>query len=140
MCKQNPFDGFNVITMYTRAQAIADGVLHDVTDTAKKCGFRIPVAITDTIWRKYIDVDDKPELKELGQSTEARLRDVLIVLYFGIRSFPGASQSRRLTFATKFLMDAGKELAYETPQMTSDIGPGDEGEPVITILIPEYDD
>jgi|GEM_PF-2679796 len=86
MCKQNPFDGFNVITMYTRAQAIADGVLHDVTDTAKKCGFRIPVAITDTIWSRWIAAS--PVQQEYGQSTEARLWDVLTVLYFRIRALP----------------------------------------------------
>ena len=33
--RKNPFEGFEVISVYSRAQAIADGVLHDVTDTAK---------------------------------------------------------------------------------------------------------
>src|SRR4051794_4558851 len=35
-----------VIFAYTRADALADGVLIDVTDTAKEAGFRIPVAVT----------------------------------------------------------------------------------------------
>jgi hypothetical protein len=35
-----------VIFSYTRAQAIADRVLIDVTPTALKAGFRFPVAVT----------------------------------------------------------------------------------------------
>src|SRR4051812_27741843 len=35
-----------VIFAYTRKQAIEDGVLVDVTETAKEAGFKIPVALT----------------------------------------------------------------------------------------------
>jgi len=42
--------GFEVIHRYTRAQAIADGVLVDVTDEAKRCGFSVPVAMTGTLF------------------------------------------------------------------------------------------
>ena len=39
-----------VIFAYTRAQAIEDGILVDVSETAREAGFRIPVAITRTVW------------------------------------------------------------------------------------------
>ena len=39
-----------VIYAYTRAEAIADGVLIDVTETAKEVGFRLPVALTAAAW------------------------------------------------------------------------------------------
>ncbi|MBR4606848.1 MAG: hypothetical protein IKO41_11575 [Lachnospiraceae bacterium] len=135
--EKNPFEGFEVISVYTREQAIADGVLHDVTDTAKECGFRIPVAVTDTIWGRWIEAS--PELQEYGQSTEARLRDVLTVLWFKIRALSKGATPRRLAFRVRFLMDAENE-GYEEPELTCDIGPGDAGEPVLTILIPEIDD
>ena len=135
--KKNPFEGFEVISVYTRAQAIADGVLHDVSMTAKECGFRIPLAITDTIWSRWIEAS--PELQEYGQSTESRLRDLLIVLWVKIRALPKDATPRRLAFRVRFLMDAAHERCEE-PELTADIGPGDEGEPVLTILIPEYDD
>ena len=35
-----------VISCYTRKQAIEDGVLVDVSQTARECGFRHPVAVT----------------------------------------------------------------------------------------------
>ena len=36
----------NVISTYTRAQAIEDGVLVDVGSTAQEAGFKWPVALT----------------------------------------------------------------------------------------------
>jgi hypothetical protein len=41
-------EGWGVIHMYTREQAIADGQLVDVSETpeAKEAGFRIPVCLT----------------------------------------------------------------------------------------------
>ena len=135
----NPFGGCNVIYCYTRAQAIADGVLHDVTETAKECGFRIPVAVTDTIWSRWVEVDNRPELLEVGQSTDARLRDLLMVLYMTIRRLPKDAKTDRLDFKVRFLVDAEKETVEEAV-LTADCGPGDAGEPVITVLLPEFDD
>lgn len=135
----NPFGGSNIIFTYTRAQAIADGVLHDVTNTAKDCGFRIPVAVTDTIWQRWVNVDHKPELLEVGQSTEARLRDLLVVLHLRIRQLPKDARTERLTFTVRFLMNPGGETV-EDAVLTADCGPGDEGEPVITVLLPDFDD
>ena len=40
------FTAENVIHVYTRAQAIADGVLIDATELAREAGFRFPVALS----------------------------------------------------------------------------------------------
>ncbi len=58
--------GFEIISVHTRADAIADGVLRDVSDTAKERGFRIPFAVTDTIWAEWIEAS--PGLQKYGQS------------------------------------------------------------------------
>ena len=47
-----------VIFSYTRAQAIADGVLIDATELAKEAGFRIPVAVTAGVWAECVAVPD----------------------------------------------------------------------------------
>ena len=39
-----------VIFSYTRAEAIADGVLVDVSETARETGFTVPVALTRAVW------------------------------------------------------------------------------------------
>ena len=72
----------DVVFTYTRKQAIEDGVLIDITDTAKEMGFKFPVAITSTVWHGYI-VPSK-ELKCWGQSVKGRLWDVIFSLYFSL--------------------------------------------------------
>ena len=39
-----------VISVYTRAQALAEGVLIDAGPMAREAGFRWPVAITAAAW------------------------------------------------------------------------------------------
>ena len=39
-----------IFSTYSRAQAIEDGILVDVSDTAREAGFTIPVALTRTVW------------------------------------------------------------------------------------------
>ena len=44
-------------TPSSRAQAIEDGVLVDVSDIAKEAGFRYPVALTSALWA---DIENIP--------------------------------------------------------------------------------
>lgn len=43
-----------VVSYYTRAEALIDGELVDVTPMAKEVGFKISVAVTCTVWDKYM--------------------------------------------------------------------------------------
>ena len=47
-----------VLSVYTRAQAIEDGILVDVSKTAREAGFTIPVAVTRTVWNRLIALPD----------------------------------------------------------------------------------
>lgn len=51
----------NIVSVYTRQQAIEDGIFVDVTLTARSWGFRIPVAITTNLFNTHIkaDTEDK---------------------------------------------------------------------------------
>jgi len=81
------------ISSYTRAQAIADGVLVDLTSATDdkghrlcpQAGFKVPVAITRTAWAQTIEAggswkpDGEGEVLELkgGQSLTGRLWDFM---------------------------------------------------------------
>jgi hypothetical protein len=62
-----------VIYSYTRNQAIEDGVLVDVTKLAREVGWVTPVALTRTVWDRYVKVPDGV----VGQDVTGRLWDVL---------------------------------------------------------------
>lgn len=44
-----------VISSYSRKQAIEDGVLIDVTEAANQLGFRVPVAMTSAAWGDCVE-------------------------------------------------------------------------------------
>ena len=128
----NPFEGWPVIYRYTRKQAIEDGVLIDLTDWARETGFTIPVACTAAVWNRHVV---PPEgTRELGQSERGRTHDLLWVLYTAIRRQPGATD--RLQYDVLFLNQAGQQ---DTVTLKSHCGPGDDGEPVLTIMLPDED-
>jgi hypothetical protein len=115
---------------YTRKQAIEDGILIDVTTLAKEAGFRWPVAVTTTVYHTYITPSET--LQSYGQSTTGRLWDVLNLLRIEAKKQNGTIVS----FKTSFLMN---ETHIEEITLKAIAGPGDHGEPVITIMLPEED-
>jgi hypothetical protein len=50
------FDNADLIHRYTRADALRDGVLIDVSTTAREVGIRYPVALTRAVWEKCVAV------------------------------------------------------------------------------------
>lgn len=47
-----------IISRYTRAQAIEDGVLVDVTEQAKETGMLLPTVITDHVHNVLEDIPE----------------------------------------------------------------------------------
>lgn len=70
------------ISSYTRAQAIADGVLIDVSTTAREAGIVWPVALTSAAWADCVEWTDADEKRKgySGQSESGRLWDVCWML------------------------------------------------------------
>ena len=123
---------WNLVYAYTRAQALADGVLVDVTEEAKQFGYKVPVAVTANLFNLYVRASDGMIAE--GQSTEARLRDVLMVLLFRIKQRPNTD---RIIFKVSFAMGPTRRNISRTVELTAVIGPGDMAEPVLTIMLPE---
>jgi hypothetical protein len=118
------------IHTYTRAEALADGVLVDVTETAREAGFAVPVALTVGIWS---DVRDIPASKRGYQDTGGRLWDLL---HMGRLTASRADALDRDEILYRLHMDLGRKRLYVAKLH---IGPGDAGEPAVTIMRPEED-
>lgn len=124
-------ESWNVVYSYSRAQAIADGVLVDVTEAAKSIGFKLHTVVTDHLFHGY--VEPPAGLDGEGQSVTSRLHDLMLLALFAARK---AMNTDRVTFKVDFLMAPGRK---ETIEVVAHIGPGDHGEPVLTIMLPEDD-
>ena len=125
-------DDFNLIYSYSRAQAIADGVLIDVTAQAREAGFKFHTVVTDNLFHSYIA--PPAGLEGEGQSMEGRLHDVFFVLLAAIRSSKAATDYAE--FDVLFVMAPGRQ---EKVKVIAVVGPGDKGEPVLTIMLPGDD-
>ena len=126
--KKNLFLEGEVIFAYSRKQALEDGVLIDVTDFAKDAGFRYPVAVTRALWE---DIECIPHSKGF-QDVDGRLWDVLWMGYIAIRRSNEASD----TLCYQLIMHVGQRKFYTVKLVC---GPGDEAEPVITLMRPDED-
>ncbi len=115
-----------IIHTYTRAQAIEDGVLVDVTATAREAGFRVPVAVTAALWA---DIEAIPPSKQGLQDVAGRLWDVLWLARLAAQR-DGSETVYRLT------MHVGRTSRYLVKMVCC---PGDAGEPVITLMRPDED-
>lgn len=125
-----------VIHSYTREQAIGDGFLVDVTETALEAGFCIPVALTRAVWEDCVEWDEKDSKRQTYQDLSGRLWDVINMAFFAARM--GKSQSSFL-YQVYRVPRGGRGRKTRRVILKSVIGPGDQGEPVITIMQPNED-
>ena len=132
----------HLISRYSRAQALADGVLVDLSELAREAGFRCPVAATAAVWAL---IETIPTPLQHWQDVMGRCWDVLYMASLAVRRQREASHCTfRLILATPentpdpFDADA---LEPEQQLVTFKIvaGPGDEGELVLTLLMPGED-
>ena len=133
----------DVIHSYSRSEAIADGMLIDVSSTAREAGLVWPVALTRAAWADCVEWTEQTESRKghTGQSESGRLWDVVWMLSLAVRG------------ALRRGMDASKPLVYElvrTPREGRGIrprlvrlkfiaGPDDAGRNCITVMLPSED-
>ena len=118
-----------VIFRYTRAQAIEDGVLVDVSEIAREAGIKHPTVLTAAVWAEYVRVPEGVEC----QDAEGRLWDILFMFHLAARQAAGKSE---ILFQL-FVRNDNREPKPVT--LKAICGPGDTLEPVLTILLPGED-
>ena len=117
-----------IISSYSRAQAIKDGVLIDVSEMATEAGFTMPVAITAAAWGMHVRVPDGVAC----QDEQGRLWDILTVLRVAIKQGSHGSE-------VAFTVLVNNDGTPKPVELKSLCGPGDNAEPVITIMLPRED-
>ncbi|MFG2961412.1 DUF6573 family protein [Streptomyces sp. NPDC048291] len=131
-------DPGDIIHAYTRAQALADGVLTAVDAAlAREAGFTVPVALTSAVWEGCVAWNDGDSERQVPQDERGRLWDVLNMARAAIRR--GGGDSDRVTVDLRRVPRDGRTRKALRIQLVCAIGPGDHGEPVITIMEPHED-
>jgi len=129
--KGGPFDGFEVVHSYTREEALADGVLVDVTEMAREAGVLHPTAVTQKVWEKYVVVPEGVSC----QDEDGRQWDILFMFATAARRHGGAELHYKLYVRN----NDHQPMAAHLVTLKAVIGPGDTAEPVITIMCTDED-
>lgn len=124
-----------VISSYSRAQALADGALVDVSNVAREMGFLYRVTLTAAVWADCVAWNDEDSERQVMQNENARLWDVLWMAKLADK----AGQGHRVAFELRRVPRGGRGQAPRRVTLRLAIGPGDQGEPVLTILLPDED-
>lgn len=120
----------DVIHQHHRAQAIEEGFLIDVTETAMEAGIDFPTALSVAVWKSCIKVPNQM----MWRNERERLWEVLTVLYYAVSQ--KAVGLWQVPFNVVLHNDAGR---LRRTELVAICGPGDDGEPVITVLMPDED-
>ena len=128
------FEDAAVISAYSRAQALEDGVLHDLGAVAPgecQAFYKHPVACTDAVWMLVARAGEMP-----GCSVQAVVHDVLFMSRRGSRSLNRSTVEFQVILAGS-QQQAGQEWPdCDTCTLILTVGPGDDLAPVITICFP----
>lgn len=120
-----------VISSYSRAQAIEDGVLVPICPKlADEAGFWTAIAVTRAVFERYILVPAAcPWQDEAG-----RTWDILYMLAWAIRRCRPAQFEIMFTVLVKNDSSGDQQV-----QLKAIYGKDDDGENVITIMLPDED-
>ena len=133
------------IYSYTRAQAVEDGQLIDVSAAAREAGIVWPVALTSAAWADTCAWGDADDKRKGGgacwQSESGRLWDVVWMASRAIRAGlrRGHDGREAILFQVLRIPRDGRGLRPRLATLKLQVGPGDQGEPVITVMLPGED-
>lgn len=121
------------VSTYSRAQAIDDGELVDVSTVAREAGIKFPVAISRAVFEDCVawSTEDS-ERKRTSQDEAGRLWDVVWMLKCSLGR--GGSLLR---YQLRRVPREGRGRMARLVTLKAICGPGDTAEPVITVLLPD---
>ncbi len=122
----------DVIHIYSRKEALEDGELIDCSALAREAGIKYPVAMTRAVWDLCVALS--PAAEKAGNDEKGRLWDVRWMLSLAIRAARG--DVSEIKYQLLCVVDS---VEASTLMLKANCGPGDDAEPVITIMLPDED-
>jgi hypothetical protein len=117
----------DVIYTYTRAQAIEDGLQVDVGTFARDAGFCYPLATTIAVWEKCVS-RNLPDGEIDFKAGQRNLVNLLDAAYLAVRAHKRSNGTGHDVF-----------FNFHGQRLKINVGPGDNAEPVLTIMLPDED-
>lgn len=128
--------GAEIISTYSRAQAIDDGVLVDCNQAPfdelnRNAGLKLPVAMTATAFNQFVALT--PKAKEVGNDIKGRYWDVVFMFRLAARQNPNVGE---LQFKFYCVTERRNPTLCTLKCV---IGDDDQGNPCFTFMLPDED-
>ncbi|MGL6196711.1 MAG: DUF6573 family protein [Thermoguttaceae bacterium] len=134
---ENFFENADMIHSYSRQNMIDDGLLIVVPEKlAREIGFTVPVGIILEVWESCIAWSDEDSKRQTPQDQVGRMWDLLTMLRFAAKAGGGRDT---VMFSVACVPRDGKTKHPKKLSLKAVIGPGDNMEPVITVMLPGED-
>ena len=119
------WDDAEVISSYSRAQAIEDGVLIDLSAASEVCRqhYKYPIAVTAAVWGI---IDKAVKKKKYCNDLNGVVHDIL---WMSRKCFLTVDESTRIFQV--IILGSGRQRNFEFKMVC---GPGDDTLPVMTIM------
>ena len=133
------FTNDDIISRYTRADAISDGQLKDLTEWASSTkgfigGFTCSVAVTASVWSMIEDLGGA-----LCQDVRGRAHDVLYMACLALKTMV---QNQRITegrISFQVILPTSGAGGRSHKTLTAVIHGDDDGKAAVTIMLPSED-
>jgi hypothetical protein len=130
------FDDAEILSRYTRAQAIEDGILVDMTvepfgSLAREAGLKWPICMTATAFHEFVAVVDGAK-GHVGQDVKGRFWDVVFMFRHTRREVSPLEARWKLVVRDPDGRSRMKELKCVS-------GPADDMSPCLTFMLPGED-
>lgn len=135
-----------VISSYSRSQAIEDGVLVDMSDYTpdgesvtliRQAGFKLPLAVTRAVYDRLIML---PDNYHGCQDITGRFWDILTCLKNAIVRSDVHGDQICFSVYVRAVNNNGSDAHQVKPeQLKAVVSPDDNGEPVFTVMFPDED-
>ena len=124
------FSEADIISSYTRADAIQDGILvvDPIEALRREAGIKYHCAMTAELFEA---INPNASEKMLGQDLEGRVWDMLVMFRMAVRKAQNATTIPFSFIVRRKKGPRGADLVIATAQC----GPGDAAEPVITFML-----
>jgi hypothetical protein len=131
------FDDAEILSRYTRAQALEDGILVDMTvepfgSMAREAGLKWPIAMTSTAFHACVAIDEEESKGHSSQDVKGRWWDCLMMLRRTRREVSPLEQRWKLIVQDPDGRSRLKELKCVS-------GPADDMSPCLTFMLPNED-
>jgi hypothetical protein len=131
------FEESDIISTYSRAQAVEDGVLVDVSATMRETGITTKTALTRTVYEDCVAWTHADTKRQTYQDESGRLWDVLFMARRVVRSLSRVGDS--VLFQVLRVPRGGRGMRPRLVTLKVVLGRDETDEWTLTIMQPDED-